>query len=103
MTRHCRLPLLAIAVFVGFTAYLAAAAQAASCGERDNIIAQLDSEYGETRRGIGLSGGVILEIWASDTTGTFTILSTTPNGFACVIAAGEDWIDLGAVLAGEAL
>ena len=115
MTRHCRRPLMVIAVFVGFTAFLAAAAQAASCDDRAKITAKLDEKYGETQRGMGLSGqtrqedgGVwkrkrfsIFEVWASEATGTWTILETTPNGVTCIVAVGDNWIDSEPVQAGD--
>ena len=106
MTRHCRHPLLAIAAFVGFTAYLAAAvaAQAASCETRDNIISKLHDIYGESRLGLGLAGEAsIFEVWTSDATGSWTILETTLDGLTCVMAVGEGWIDEEPMLAGEAL
>ena len=104
MTRHCRRPLLVIAGVVGFTAYLAAVALAAECFPRGQVTSELDRGYSETRRGIGLSGEtMIFEVWASDATGSWTILKTTPDGLTCVVAVGEGWIDFGQMLAGEAL
>ena len=93
MTRHCRLPLLAIFVFGGFTTYLVAAAQAgAACEPRSSMVATLASEYGETRRGVGLAGPTaVFEVWASADTGSWTILKTTPDGLACVMAVGDGW------------
>ena len=89
-------------MYVGFTAFLAAAAQAASCDDRDNITAKLDKKYGETQRGMGLSGQTsIFEVWASEATGTWTILETTPNGMTCVVAVGDNWIDSEPVQAGD--
>ncbi len=35
----------------------------------------------------------IFEIWASEKTGTWTILKTTPNGLTCVMAVGDGWHD----------
>ena len=73
-----------------------------ACGARDAIIAKLGDKYGEVRRGGGLSGpgpapdhdpGAIYEIWASEATGTWTILKTTPDGLTCVMAVGEGWQD----------
>ena len=98
-----RLPLAIIAATaVGFI-WASEAAQAAGCGARVKVTAQLDEKYGESKRGIGLSGEVIFEIWASDATGTWTILRSTPDGVACAIAFGDDWTEFEPMLAGEAL
>ena len=65
-----------------------------SCGDRKAMVEQLSRTYGEARKGAGLAGRTALfEIWASDVTGSWTILKTTPNGIACLIAAGENWHD----------
>ena len=65
-----------------------------ACGTRDAVVAKLGDKYGEVRRGGGLAGPTaIYEIWASEATGTWTILKTTPDGFACIMAVGEGWQD----------
>ncbi len=65
-----------------------------ACGTRDSVVAKLGENYGEVRRGGGLAGPTaIFEIWASEATGTWTILKTTPNGLACVMAVGDGWHD----------
>ncbi len=65
-----------------------------SCGARNAMVEQLSRTYGEIRKGAGLAGQTALfEIWASNATGSWTILKTTPNGIACVIAVGENWHD----------
>jgi hypothetical protein len=65
-----------------------------ACGERDSVVAKLGDKYGEVRRGVGLAGSTaIFEVWASEATGTWTILKTTPNGLACIMAVGEGWHD----------
>ncbi len=93
--KHIRQALLWIVIVVGFTMYLAAAAQAQmACGTRDSVVATLSEKYGEVRRGGGLAGPTaIFEIWASDVTGTWTILKTTADGLTCVMAVGENWQD----------
>ncbi len=64
------------------------------CGTRDSIVAKLGDKYGEVRRGGGLAGPTaIFEIWASEATGTWTILKTTPDGITCLIAVGDGWQD----------
>ncbi len=72
---------------------LGAQAQMA-CGTRDSVVEKLGEKYGEVRRGGGLAGPTaIFEIWASEATGTWTILKTTPNGFTCIMAVGDGWHD----------
>jgi len=70
-------------------------AQAQSvCGERESMIVKLKKKYGESERGMGLSGKeALVEIWSSEKTGTWTIVMTRPNGIACVMAAGDSWMD----------
>ncbi len=82
---------LALALALGFTAPVQAQM---TCGTRDSIIAQIIDRYGEVRRGFGLSGpAAIFEIWASEATGTWTILKTTPDGLSCVMVVGDGWQD----------
>ncbi len=65
-----------------------------ACGTRVSVVAKLGEKYGEVRRGGGLAGSTaIFEVWASEATGTWTILKTTPNGMACIMAVGDDWQD----------
>ncbi|MEM8974867.1 MAG: hypothetical protein AAGD43_22640 [Pseudomonadota bacterium] len=61
------------------------------CGPRKLITDQLKTKFQESSGGLGLSGGVLFEIWSSPKTGTFTILSTTPQHISCIMAAGRDW------------
>ena len=35
----------------------------------------------------------LLEIWASDQTGSFTVFVTRLDGLSCVIATGQNWQD----------
>lgn len=72
------------------TLALAGAAQAAECGPRDQIVERLAQKYGETRRSIGLdAGNQVVEMFAADATGTWTITVTKPNGRTCLIASGQ--------------
>lgn len=61
------------------------------CGPRKLITKHLQTKFQESSGGLGLSGGVLFEIWSSPKTGTFTILSTTPQHISCIMAAGQDW------------
>lgn len=83
-------PALACAILV-----CAASTPAASqmvCGDRASIISQLEGRYGESRRSIGLQEGRgIVEVWASDETGTWSIVITNPMGLTCLLAAGDSF------------
>ena len=83
------------ALILGMAAAGAPEAQAQmACGTRDSVVAKLGDKYGEVRRGGGLAGPTaIFEIWASEATGTWTILKTTPNGLTCIMAVGDGWHD----------
>lgn len=60
------------------------------CGKRDAIVAQLERKYGETRRSVGLQQGrAVVEVYASDKTGSWTILVTDTAGKSCLMAAGD--------------
>ena len=65
-----------------------------ACGTRDSVVEKLGDKYGEVSSGGGLAGPTAhIEIWASEATGTWTILKTTPNGFTCIMAVGDGWQD----------
>ena len=66
-----------------------ASAQAV-CGKRTDIIKQLQKKYGETRRSVGVQQGRgVVEVYASEKTGSWTILVTNARGMSCLMAAGE--------------
>lgn len=83
----------AATLFVGatFLTPMTASAQML-CGERTGLIDRLIQKYGESRQGLGMRGeAAVFEVWASEKTGSWTILFTRPNGVACVMATGHDW------------
>lgn len=98
VTRACRAPRLARApiglaalLCAGAAAYhpVPAAAQGQACGPRDVVISRLAETYGETRHSIGLgSNNAVMELFASDETGTWTITVTSTNGVTCLVASG---------------
>ena len=60
------------------------------CGTRERIVAELEKKYGETRRSLGLQQGRgVVEVYASEETGSWTILVTDARGKSCLMAAGE--------------
>lgn len=70
----------------------ASPAFADECPERDAMVAALASKYGETAAGAGLSdNGVVLEVYRSTKTGTWTVIASGPDGKSCLVAAGALW------------
>ena len=68
------------------------AQQARNCGDRAKVLERLDTGYGESRQSIGLAANnTVIEVFASDETGTWTILSTSPDGRTCILAAGQSF------------
>lgn len=65
------------------------------CGPAPKIAKGLQDKYGESPVSIGLQGnGNLLQVWASEERGTWTIVTTTPQGQSCIVAAGRLWENL---------
>lgn len=64
----------------------------ATCAERTQVVSRLEERYGETLQSMGLhQNNTVLEVFASEETGTWTILVTRADGVTCLIAAGQMW------------
>ena len=71
-------------------AQLVEAQSAQNCGPREAVVQRLAEGYGETRQAIGLAAqGAVLEVFASQSSGSWTITVTFPNGATCLVASGE--------------
>ncbi len=84
--------------FILTTALLATTATNAfamsNCGDRDHVIASLSDKYAERHIASGFqSEAGLMEIWASDSDGSWTILLTRPDGKTCVMASGTHWLE----------
>ena len=81
-----------LALSLGLAGMLAAAQIAHSapqCDARDRVLALLADRYGETRRSVGIAGeAAVMELYAADDTGTWTIAITLPDGQMCLMASG---------------
>ncbi|WEX09737.1 hypothetical protein [Chelativorans sp. AA-79] len=89
--------LAAVALFTG--AQQATSQSSDVCAPRDDLVAQLDAQYREIQKAVGLLGEeAVMEIFASDQ-GTWTILTTDTSGTSCIVAAGEGWDENSATLA----
>ncbi len=79
----------------GFAALILAtqnAFAAANCAERSVVLTELGGKYQETRRAIGIAGNnVVMEMFASADTGTWTLTITTPDGLTCLVASGNGY------------
>jgi hypothetical protein len=82
------------ALSFGFAVLLSAtqiAHGAPQCDSRDAVTALLADRYGETRRTVGIAGqAAVMELYASDETGTWSITMTLPDGRMCLMASGSN-------------
>ena len=84
-----RLAFAVCATVLALTA-LPASAQNRMCAPRDTIIERLASGWGESRQSMALAAdNTVVEVFASQTTGTWTITVTQPGGLTCLVASGE--------------
>ena len=62
------------------------------CHDYREIRRQLAERYNEAPVSFGVrSNGELLQVFASAQGGTWTIVSTSPAGLACILAAGRGW------------
>lgn len=84
---------------IGLAAGQATAESEYNCAPREAVVDQLATEYGESRKSIGLgTRGTMVETYASVQTGTWTITITTPSGNTCLVASGQSWEALSEVM-----
>ena len=81
---------LTFAFALGLTAGAVAPVHAmGQCGDREAIATHLTAKFGERNAALGLASSPGLrEIWASDATGSWSILLTRPDGQTCIMATG---------------
>lgn len=65
--------------------------QSRTCLPHNDANAKLRQQFGEKVLGRGVSGdGTLLEVFLS-TSGTFTVMKTSPRGLSCVVDFGDGW------------
>ena len=65
------------------------------CHNATEIAKQLNSKYSESPVAFGLqSNGHLLQVYSSEEKGTWTVVSTSPTGVSCIVAAGKSWESL---------
>ena len=63
--------------------------QEGNCADHAAVVARLANAYGETRQSMGLAANnAVVEVFASNKTGTWTITVTTADGTTCLVASG---------------
>ena len=69
-----------------------AAAQSPNCGAHAAVTERLATRYGESRQAIAMdTQNAVIEIFASSTSGTWTITLTRAGGPTCLVAAGKNF------------
>lgn len=80
----------------------ALAQSGANCAPREMVVDRLASKYGETRQSMGLgANNAVVEVFASDNSGSWTITVTSANGLTCLVASGQAFEELAEVLPAE--
>lgn len=88
----CLVVLALIVIGCTFATGRPVAAQSANCGPHEVIVARLATGYGESRRSIALgANNTVVEAFASEETGTWTITVTSPGGPTCLVASGQNY------------
>ena len=65
---------------------------APQCDTRETVTALLADRYGETRRALGIAGNTaVMEVFASDASGTWSITLTLPDRRMCLMASGSNY------------
>ena len=91
--------MLKMTIGLGIMVLAAQQVSAQNCAPREDVIKRLTKSYGETRRGIGIARrGAVMEVFASDQTGSWTIVVTLPEGVTCLIASGQSYETLAEAL-----
>lgn len=73
------------------------------CAPRDEAIAELEKQFEEKvfGRGLAANGRRMIELFVSEK-GSWTMLASDPNGHSCVMASGEYWQGLTALVGDQA-
>ena len=74
------------------TASSESAAQQVPCNQRDDVLGHLAQKYQEVPVAIGVTNrGGLVEVLSTGDGKTWTIIISSPDGEACMAAAGEGW------------
>ena len=88
------IPIIALAVAAVWPEGWAHADGNPACGPHVEAVKQLAEKFHESSKSQAItSAGTLLEVFRTEDGSTWTIVVTTPQGVACVVAAGKDWSD----------
>jgi hypothetical protein len=66
-----------------------------ACVKRADLIKHLQAQFQEAPAAVGIAdNGALLEVFASKSGETWTVMVTMPNGISCMVASGQQWQDL---------
>ena len=93
--------LFALLTGLGFFCFEVSKAQAQTvrrpqnCGPREAVVTRLAKAYGEVRKSQGLgTKNAVVEVFASDKTGSWTIKIAMPSCLTCLVASGQAFATL---------
>lgn len=87
--------LLLAALLIGAAGPAAAQQRSTICGDGKTIRDTLRDDYHEVAIGEGLStSGALMQVFTTRDGSTWTMLLTLPSGMACLLGAGESWIQI---------
>ena len=96
---HVTTALFASLGLIALTASAATAQTTRNCAPRDAVVERLASKYGESRQSMGLgANNAVIEVFASATSGTWTITVTNVRGVTCLVASGQAFEQLAEAL-----
>lgn len=86
-------------IMLAFGAVSVSAQQSRNCAPRAMVVERLADKYGESRQSIGIGAqGAVVEVFASQDTGSWTITVTSTNGMTCLVASGQSFETLAEAL-----
>ncbi|MEL7300919.1 MAG: hypothetical protein AAFM92_11095 [Pseudomonadota bacterium] len=90
--------LLALTVGIAALTLATAAKSQQNCAPRAKVLERLTSGFGETRQSSGLAANrTLVEMYANEDTGTWTLTVTLPNGATCLVATGQSFESMASV------
>lgn len=92
-----RIWILGMGLLVGAALAVQVRAEAPACADHATVVDRLAAGYGELLRSVALSAdNVLVEVFASAETGTWTMTMTRPGGPTCLVASGHAWEEVAA-------